>query len=399
MIWTKNLKKIFSSGKNITVFLIPGLLLVLAILSLAVFFSFFFTPSKKPDLKPVKYVEINEPFSGQLYFNNEMGTDIFSSVIVPAIDGSKKTIELAVYSMDDTRIRDALYRAAERGVSVTLIFSDKRETGHDQVFKDMPTAIKRLDLSSAEGSMHHKFLLIDRNTPAAKLFFGSYNFTYLQEKYDPCFLLETTRPEIITVFGEEFERLRLNYHGLNKLAVSPDPFAALIRYPEGFLEIWFSPQPETGGLKERMMGLIKEAKNSIKVMIWDFTNKDLATELAVAARQKNVKIITDDYNYKEPGSVFDFLTTEKIKHRLDDLEIITDAKRNQEIKDKFKENDLNSFLHHHLLLIDDSTVVFGTNNWSNNGFYNNDESIIVSNIGSLVKPFGDVWQFNYDKNK
>jgi phosphatidylserine/phosphatidylglycerophosphate/cardiolipin synthase-like enzyme len=399
MIWTKNLKKIFSSKKDITVFLIPGSLLVLALLSLAVFFGFFFSQSKQSELKPAKYLEVNEPFSGQLYFNNEMGTDIFSDVIVPVIDGSEKTIELAVYSMDDIRIRDALYRAAGRGVSVTLIFSDKREAGHDQVFKDMPTSIKRLDLSSAEGSMHHKFLLIDRNTPAAKLFFGSYNFTYLQEKYDPCFLLETIRPEIIAVFGDEFDRLNENYHGLNKLAVSPNPFAALIKYPEGYLEIWFSPQPETGGLKERMSGLIRSAKNNIKVMIWDFTNKDLANELAVAARKKAVKIITDDFNYKEPGSVFNLLLAEKIKHHLDGLEIITDAKRNQEIRDKFKESDLNSFLHHHLLLIDDSTVVFGTNNWSNNGFYNNDESIIVSNIGLLVKPFSDVWQFNYDKNK
>jgi phosphatidylserine/phosphatidylglycerophosphate/cardiolipin synthase-like enzyme len=252
---------------------------------------------------------------------------------------------------------------------------------------------------SADGSMHHKFLLIDRGLPGAELFFGSYNFTYLQEKYDPCFLLETTRPEIISIFGEEFDRLVQNYHGTKKLVVSPDPFAARIKYPEGYLEIWFSPQPASGGLKERMLGLIKVAKSEIKAMIWDFTSRDLAGGLADAAGKIPVSIITDDYNYSLPSSAFNYLTAEKAKHGLTKLEVTTDARRNQEIKDNFKINDLNSFLHHHLLLIDGRIAVFGTNNWSYNGFYNNDESIMVTDLPALVKPFSDVWDFNYLKNK
>jgi phosphatidylserine/phosphatidylglycerophosphate/cardiolipin synthase-like enzyme len=301
--------------------------------------------------------------------------------------------------MDDTYIRDALYRAATRGVEVTLILSDKRKSGHDQVFKDMPASIKRQDISSVDGAMHHKFLLIDRGTSRSKLFFGSYNFTYLQEKYDPCFLLETTRPEIVTVFGEEFDRLQNGYHASNKLTISPNPFAALIKYPEGFLEIWFTPQGPNAGLKERMTGLIKDSVDNIKVMIWNFTSNDLAADLTTVAKREAVRIITDDFNYSLPDSAFNFLGAEKIKRHLDNLEIITDARRNQEIIANFQEVDLNSFLHHHLLLIDDSIAVFGTNNWSNNGFYNNDESIMITDIGSLVRGFAGVWEFNYIKNK
>lgn len=399
MTWIKRFKKSLNIHNNLIALLIPGLLILSAIILLAIFFNLFFNQQKSQKLTPVEYIEVKESFSGQLYFNNTMGTSIFSDVIIPAIDNSQKTIELAVYSMDNIGIKNALYRAAERGVKIELVFSDKREAGHDQIFKDLPANIKRQDLSSSSGSMHHKFLLIDRGNPEAKLFFGSYNFTLTQEKYDPCFLLETTRPEIINIFGKEFDLLTSEHHSLGKFKLSPNPFAALIRYPEGFLEIWFGPQSSGNGLKERMIGLIKNASDNIKVMIWYFNSDDIADELAISAREKSVKIITDDSNYDTPESVFSFLLAEKIKRHLNNLEIITDAKRNQEVENDFKEKDLNSFLHHHLLLVDDRVAVFGTNNWSNGGFYKNDESVMISNIDSLVKPFIDVWKFNYEKNK
>ncbi|PKM91130.1 hypothetical protein CVU82_03695 [Candidatus Falkowbacteria bacterium HGW-Falkowbacteria-1] len=395
--------RIFQAKSNNKIYILVFLTLVILlalVVSLSVnVFSFMFYSDSAYSPEPNRYIKIEDNFSGQLYFNNEMGTTIFSDIIISAIDEAQNTIELAVYSMNNTNIRDALYRATERGVVVNLVFSDKRQIEHDQIFKDLPTNIKRLDIPSDDGSMHHKFLLIDQGYSGAKLFFGSYNFTYIQEKYDPCFLLETTRPEIIMIFGEEFKKIANGHHSLKKLVLNSNPFAALIEYPEGFLEIWFGPQPVKRGLKERMIDLIRESNSNIKLMMWNFTSNDLAIEIAAAAQKKQVRIIADDFNYNSPESAFNFLLSEKIKHNLNDLEIVTDTNRNEEIKNNFNVNNLNSFLHHHLLIIDDQVVVFGTNNWSGNGFYGNDESVIISNINSLVSPFVDVWQFNYEKNK
>jgi len=283
-------------------------------------------------------------------------------------------------------------------VKVTLVFSDKRKSGHDRIFKNLPSNIKRLDVPSNDGYMHHKFLIIDRGTSRAKLFFGSYNFTYLQERYDPCFLLETTRPEIIAIFGQEFDRLVAGLHGREKIISTGSPLMTRIQYLDGFLEIWFTPQ-NGDGLKERMATLIKNSQKNIKILIWNFTSNSLAQELVAVARGKSVQIITDDVNFLLPQSTFNFILDQKKSQGLEKLEIITDTKRNQEAARISGDNTLNSFLHHHLLLIDSETAVFGTNNWSENGFYYSDESVMISNISSLVQPFTEAWQFNYEKNK
>ncbi len=397
MKWPKIFRRQPKHRRQIGGVIVSVFALILALVLIALFFKFFLSPPAV--LTPAKNLEISEPFSGTLYFNDQLGGTLFSDQIIAAIDQAQQRIEVAVYSMDNTQIRDALYRAAKRGVAVSLIFSDKREAGIDAILKDQPAGIKRLNLASDPGSMHHKFILLDRGEAKAKLFFGSYNFTYLQEKYDPSFLFETTRPEIVAVFGEEFDRLLKGQHGGAKLAGDYNSFAARIKYPEGWLEIWFSPQTETSSLRQRLIQLIKESKLGIKVMIWNFTDNGLASELAGAARREPVQILTDDINYHDPVSVFGFLAGEKTKHHLDQLEILTDAKRNQELQNRFQLNDLNSFLHHHLLLLDDQIAVFGTNNWSAGGFYKNDESVVISNLPSLVAGFKNSFDYNYQKNK
>lgn len=399
MTYRKVSQKKSNSLKRIWGLIISLAFLVLVIVFLLVFFKLFKEPNQTSRVMPAKILNISEPFSGEVYLNDQLGGTLFSDQIIAAIDGSKKSLEIAVYSMDNTSIRDAVYRAAKRGVKASLIFSDKQKKGHDAIFKDLPKNVSRLDISSDIGYMHHKFLLVDRGEAGAKLFFGSYNFTYLQEKYDPSFLLETARPEIIEVFGEEFDRLAASQHGTMKLDKGYNPFAALIKYPEGFLEIWFSPQRTDASLKQRMIDLVRESKSNIKIMIWNFTDNVLAGELAAAASRETVSIITDDVNYSVPESALNLLLAEKTKHHLSNLTILTDVKRNNELRNRFQINDLNSFLHHHLLLIDDRIAVFGTNNWSAGGFYKNDESIMISDIPSIVSSFESSFDFNHRVNK
>lgn len=397
----KNKLKKNSNLKKITIFIgLPLLLLGLSLyLGLIVFHLSVARSAVK--FEPAKIININEPFSAKLHFNDELGTDNFTKLIVSALDSAQSRIELAMYSMDSVAITEALYRADARGVAINLIFSDKHIGGINNLFKNSHNHTKISFVSAAQaGHMHHKFLIIDRESAKPKLFFGSYNFTDIQGKYDPSFILETGRPELANIFGEEFDRLDSGIHGGNKKSTNFNPFAALIKYPEGFLEIWFSPGLGKNNIKERMIGLIKNSTNNIKIMAWNMTDKDLAAELALKAEQKPVSLITDDYNWSIAGSVFPILWAEKERENLNNLEIITDAKRNQEVKNlTTQSNTINSFLHHHLLIVDDQVAVFGTNNWGSNGFFRNDESIMVSNIPSLVQAFGESYLTNYNKDK
>jgi len=406
IIWPR-LSPSFKFSKSFFYWFVPFIFLSLAILILLVLnYNFKNQALVSKIISPAKIINVAESFSAQLYFNNEFGTTEFSDVIIKALDQAKSKIEVAVYSLDHQPIREALYRAANRGVKVTLILSDKELEGHNRVFKDLPANIERLDVkgmtvnSNFSGSMHHKFILIDRGIETEKLFFGAYNFTFLQEKYDPSFLMETRRSEIIKIFGEEFDRIYQLAKGKKIAKEDYSPFAALINYPEGYLEIWFCPQLGSGGLRDRLLGLIREANSNLEVMIWHLTDNVVAKELAIKALNKTkVKILTDDFNFLNKDSAFPVLIALKKQTTSNNLEILTDLNRNQEIKEKFKEPNLNSFLHHHLLLVDSKIALFGTNNWSSNGFFNNNESAMVTNIPSIFNAFKSAFEVNYEKAK
>lgn len=367
-------------------------------------FSRFTIKEKWVQFKPNKIIDVTEPFSGKVYFNNELGQNILSSIIINAIDFASTSIEIAVYSMDDEIIRDAIYNASKRGVKINIAFSDKHTETLNNLFTDIPKNINIKSISSNDSFelMHHKFMIIDRGESSQKLFFGSYNFTYIQDKYDPSFIFETDRREIIEIYGEEFDRIFSGTSGKQKLLSQYNPFAARINYPEGFLEIWFAPQQKRNGIKDRMIELIKQSRYIIKSMIWMMTDSDIASNLIFESRSKKVIMLIEDSNVSVKDSLIPAMLDQRERNHLNhlnNLEIITDQKRNEELRNKFAEKDLNSFLHQHLLIVDDEIVVFGTNNWSSGGFFRNDESIMVSNIKSLVSLFNESFDFNYNKNK
>ncbi len=393
-------RNLFALDRQFFYWLLPLLFVALSAACLS-FVVRNFNPAVQSAIPaPARLIKVTEAFSGNLYFNNEFGRNTFSELLIPAIDRARNSVEVAVYSLDHAGIRDALYRAAGRGVAVTVVLSDKQLAGHNFIFKDLPKNVRRIDAASAvggnfSGSMHDKFMIVDRGRPQQQLFFGSYNFTALQEKFDPSFLLQTDRPEIVGIFGEEFDRLSGGSHGEGKLKGNFNPFAARVQYADGYLEIWFGPQTRTGGLRERLLELVGASKQ-LEIMIWDLTDKGIAAALAArAADGASIKILADDYNFSGSDSAFPLLTEKNASEST--MEILTDAKRNREVTEKYGEEDLNSFLHHHALIADSATVLFGTNNWSSNGFFSNDESAMVTDIPALVSAYQRAFESNFEK--
>ncbi|MFA6194508.1 MAG: phospholipase D-like domain-containing protein [Patescibacteria group bacterium] len=400
MIWKRilNLNNRNNRGQKARLIILP--LVILGLVAYAGMTIFrLYQESVGRQIAPAEMIKINEPFSGSAHFNDKLGQDDFSQLIVSSIDQAEKTVDIAVYSMDSQDIRDALYRAAKRGVTVSAIFSDKRQEIIVALFKDKPDNVKIGFIPSDISSyMHHKFLLVDRGLSRQKLFFSSYNFTYFQGKYDPSFILETGRPELVAVFGKEFDRLVVELN--DKVKQPPvNPFAARIEYTDGFLEVWFAPGTPKHNIKSRMIGLIQSSTNNIKVLIWYLTDKEIAAELAEASRTKPVCLVTDDFNWLAPGSAFPILEAQRARQKLDKLELIQDSQRNAEVGRLMNDTGFNSFLHQHLLIIDDKIALFGTNNWSFGGFFTNSESIMITDIKSLVDAFRGSYQANYDANK
>lgn len=363
--------------------------------------------------QPARTVETYEPVVADIFFSNEpdaagvkLSSADFLKLITTEIDQAKKTLEIAVYSVKSPLIKEAIYRAARRGVKVTLILDFRKAAIHDQFFYDMPSEIKRLDLGSDGLSlnditlMHHKFAIIDRGAVNEKLIFGSFNWTDLQAVYDRSYILITVNHELVTSFGREFDRLVRGEGEKNKLAnVNYHPWDLNMKAGAYNYEVWFGPGWPENGFSKRIRDLLKEAKSSIKIMIWDFTDFSLAQEILRQARSGiKVTILADNFNFFSSSSVFQLLNKTKSEENLTNLEIFNDAAFSPPARSTSTisgDTELDPFLHYHVLIIDDKKILFGTNNWSMGGSYSNDEAVMVSDSPEILRRFLDSFSYNY----
>lgn len=393
------------------------LILIIVILMLVVFLLPFWTLKKMsgslqnfltPALQPAHSIRVDKPLEADWFFSNEPDSSSLSAVITAEINKAQRTLEIAVYSIKSELIKTAIYDAYRRGVKVTLILDYRKTAIHDEAFKDLPAGITRLDLGSDWPKtilMHHKFVLIDRGLPNQELIFGSFNWTELQEKYDRSFIMRSADANLVSSFGREFDRLAKKEFGPAKLtdknyqpwdlslvATPPDPDSS----PAINYEVWFGPGQGAININNRIFRLMREAKQEIKVMIWDFTDRFLAEELLHQAQAGlKVTIIADSLNFYNPHAVFKYLLQEKIRLKLSNLEILTDPKILDSAPKTIGVEEPNPFLHYHVIIVDGSQIIFGTNNWSQGGAYYNDEAAIVSNDPKIITVFQQSFDYNY----
>lgn len=340
-------------------------------------------------LAPAKTVVEPLPLEADFYFNDQRQEGIFSERIAGEIKNAKKTLEIAVYSLKSEKIKRAMYEADARGVKIVLIMDYRKKNSHDLFFSDLPRNIERLDLGRETGNktilMHHKFALIDRGALNQRLIFGSYNWTDLQEKYDPSFIMITGNEILINSFGREFDRLAKMNYGLKKIRNSGyNPWDLSLKSASSTYEVWFGPGVPGCGMGKKIEKMILEAKEEIKIMIWDFTDHQLAVDLVDKAKKGiDIKIIVDSRNIYGPNSVIPYLEKEKEDNKLNNLKLWSDASSlSQE-----EGGEIDPFLHHHLVIIDNKQALLGTNNWSKAGFYNNDEAAIVTDNQKIIEVF------------
>lgn len=357
--------------------------------------------------EPIYKVYSSDPVDMEIIFNNEFGENLFSERIIREIDKAQYSLEAAVYSFTSSPIKEAIYRASERGVSVSLVLDDYKRLIYRDFFSDSPDNINYNYLKVdgyRKSLMHHKFAIIDRGKESQKLIFGSSNWTYLQEQYDRSFISLTDNKYLINSFADEFDRLNSSYHGIKKLSKKDySPWHLLVVSDNSFHELWFSPGKNNYSVRDKIEELILSAKNDIKIMIWDFTDLSLADAVVGKARKGlKIQILTDYYNYYGEYSVFPYLLNKKEKYNLVNLEIVHNKKVHDKVTSFLADNSeirdgLVSFFHYHVLIVDDIKVLFGTNNFSQSAFYYNDEAIMISNNKNIVDQFLDTFYLNYQE--
>lgn len=403
---TKNILEKFFKKKYKNIKLVVLILVFIFSLMLIFWILVFFL--KKTIVKDIYAPKSSELIEGELkaeiLFNNEAGLKNFSPEILNLVNQSQKSLDIAIYSMDSFELRDALYKAAERGVLIRLIVSYDKTSSFRELFRENNTIdIKELVIDKAEGFMHNKFIIADAQEETREIITGSFNPTVLQELYDPSFIFKTKDKTIIEVYHQEFERLFSGLSGRAKLNdTTYSAWQRDIRYQNGKVEIWLSPGLGQNNFKTRIMSLIYQAQESIDVMIWQITDYEIAKALIDKSKSGvKVRIITDDANaWSSVSKISSLILNSLINNNL----IITDdAARtldflNEIYKDpRVDKNNFNSFFHHHTLIIDKKILVAGSGNWSYRANFSNDENAIVTDIPNLVNSYQESFDFNFNK--
>ncbi|MCK4392269.1 lamin tail domain-containing protein [Candidatus Bipolaricaulota bacterium] len=180
--------------------------------------------------------------SVQSYFVSPDVDGVIETAIIQAIDGARKSLDIALFSFTDDQLGDAVVRATRRGVSVRVILG----AGQDKVFggeyEKLVSANIPVAIANTPGFFHHKFAVIDGNL----LITGSYDWSDSADKenYENVVFIscplgtagQTASEQYTREFDRLWEKLRVetgNTSGEPVLSAAVHPVIIYIVDPAG----------------------------------------------------------------------------------------------------------------------------------------------------------------------
>ncbi len=281
------------------------------------------------------------------------------SKLAAAIDAARLTVEVAIYNMNLWSIRDALIDAHNRGVIVRVVTDSDNLEGEE--FQDLIRAGIPVLGDRHEGSMHNKFVIIDR----AEVWTGSMNFTLSGAYEDNNNLISILSDEIALNYLVEFDEMFIDdLFGNESPRNTPHPMEII---EETLVETYFSPEDD---VQARIIELIQGAETSIRFLAYSFTADDLGEAIRRMAFN-GVSII----GVMESEQVLSNQGTEFDAFRQAELDIRLDGNDGQ--------------MHHKVIIIDDKIVITGSYNFSRNAAERNDENVLIIHSARTATLYSD----------
>jgi phosphatidylserine/phosphatidylglycerophosphate/cardiolipin synthase-like enzyme len=145
---------------------------------------------------------------------------------------------------------------------------------------------------------------------------------------------------------------------------------------EGAVSVCFTPDKRCQSLIIREIG---QAKQSIFVQAYSFTDKEIASALTDAARRGvMVKFLLDKSNRKDERSAKHILQDEKIPVRFDAP---------------------GGIAHNKIMVIDAAKVISGSYNFSVAAYKRNTENLLIIHSRTLAKDYIQNWQGRWDVSR
>jgi phosphatidylserine/phosphatidylglycerophosphate/cardiolipin synthase-like enzyme len=289
--------------------------------------------------------------------------------LVNAIRSAHVSVDIAVLRLDLWSARDAIIDAHHRGVSVRMVidsdYLDEKEI-QDIIEAGIPILGDR-----GEGTMHNKFMVIDRK----EIWTGSMNFTISDTYRNNNNLLRIESSELAENYTTEFEEMFLDDRfGVGSPANTPHPD---IDVQGARIESCFSPDD---GCQALLNDLVENARQSIQFLAFSFTSNELADFMIERAKRGvNVSGVFDkDQYYSNSGTELD-------KLRAAGLEVHLDSNPDS--------------MHHKVIIIDDQIVVTGSYNFTYFAENRNDENILIIHSPEIARLYQKEFLHLFDQSQ
>jgi phosphatidylserine/phosphatidylglycerophosphate/cardiolipin synthase-like enzyme len=266
--------------------------------------------------------------------------------LAEAIEAARYSVDVAIYHLNLWSVRDALLRAAERGVRVRVVVES--DGIFDPEVQDLIQAGIPVLGDRREPLMHHKFTLIDD----VEVWTGSMNYSVGAAYRDNNVLLRIRDQAVAENYRREFDEMFTDdLFGPLSVADTPHPRVAI---GATTVETYFAPDD---GVARRLIELIAGARTEVDILAFTFTSDPLAEALLEAARRGvRVRAVFERDQAESAGSDVQRLQQAGLDVRLDNSE---------------------GNLHHKLLLVDGRVVATGSYNFTRSAEQANDENVVI----------------------
>ncbi len=313
-------------------------------------FALYLVAGEKRTVLPQDALEI-------CLYSNQMGDDL-QKTYYDAICTACNSVCCIMYSVSDPYMLHALSTKAELGVDVTLVHDAMASQYVEQKLS------KKIHISPIKkrALMHQKLLTIDHTLS----FLGSANFTSDSLCQHANLVLAIRSDRVAAVIEEKARLLQ------EKSVLARAPL--FLRNDEQTFELWFLPDDKEA--LEKLVGLLRSAKKSVRVAMFTFTHPQLIQELvALHHRRVSVQIVLDSESSGKTSRIaFERFKKEKMDVRISARQ---------------------GLLHEKVAIIDNKILVGGSTNWTKAAFTANDEHIFV--LSPLTKKQKEMLKMFWNK--
>lgn len=291
------------------------------------------------------------------YFAPAPGID---NALAAFIDRAEKAVDACVYDLDLTVVVAALVRAKERGADVRVI-TDTDNLSLPEL-EPLRQAGVALIGDNRRPIMHNKFVVTDYEN----VWMGSFNFTRNGALKNDNNALVFNSVQLAANYIVEFNEMWRGDFGRDGDIATPYP---TIHIGSATLENYFAPDNQ---VMDHILDLVANARTSIEVMAFAFTDKRLAALLQKKSESGvKVRCLFDRRQARGKFSSFNDLKRAK-------LATLSPNKY--------------GVMHHKVIIIDNDIVITGSFNFSKNADKRNDENVLVIHCPTLAKIYQD--EFN-----